>query len=95
MRWTLARILFIAAGVGLAWYVWLSWLGALPQYKHEALIEGTLMLYMLIFPSSVLFGFIFAALTIITPIDQINAGNAFLNWMFTTWGPMVIFGYCQ
>jgi hypothetical protein len=95
MRGRLARALFVAAYVGVLWYAWSSWSDALPQYKNEALIKVTLMLYMLTFPSSVLVGLIYAGLAPTFPIEQLDVGTAFLNWMFNTWGPLTIIGYLQ
>jgi hypothetical protein len=93
--YALVQALFIAACAGLAWYAWSSWSEALPQYKNETLIKATLMLYVLTLPSSCLFGLIYAGLVLTTPIDRLDAGNAFLNWMFHTWAPLTAAGYLQ
>lgn len=67
----------------------------MPQYKNEALIKVTLMLYVLTLPLSLLVGLIYAGLVLVTPIDQLDAGTAFLTWMLVTWGPLTVAGYLQ
>lgn len=95
MRGRLARILFVAAYVGLALYAWSSWAEAQPQYKNEVLIKVTLILYFTTLPSSLLVGLIYAGLVLVIPIDHLDAGAAFLNWLCKTWGPLAIAGYLQ
>jgi len=91
----LAQAFFIAACVGLAWYAWASWAEALPQYKNEALTIPTVLLYALTLPASLAVQMIYTGLALVTPIDRLDAGTAFLNWMFKTWGPLTIAGYLQ
>jgi hypothetical protein len=91
----LTRALFIVVCVGLAWYAWSSWSEAPPQYKNETLIKATLMLYVVTLPSSWLVGLIYAELILMTSIDRLDAGSAFLNWMFQTWAPLTVAGYLQ
>jgi small-conductance mechanosensitive channel len=91
----LVRTLFITACAGLAWYAWSSWSEAPPQYKNEALIIPTLVLYAVTLPASLLVQLIYTALALILPIDRFDVGTAFLNWMFKTWCPLTIIGYLQ
>ena len=91
----LVRALFIVSHIGLAWYAWSSWSDALPQYKNEALFISSIVLYALAFPASLAVQLIYTGLTLITPIDQLNTGTAFLTWMVMTWGPLTIVGYLQ
>lgn len=95
MRGWLARTLFIAACVGVAYYAWSSWSEALPQYKNEALIIPTFTLYAVTFPVSFVVQLIYTGLALITSIDRLDAGTEFLNWMIKTWGPLTIAGYLQ
>jgi Na+/H+-dicarboxylate symporter len=95
MRGRLIRALFIAICVGLAWCAWSSWSEAPPQYKNETLIKATIMLYALTLPSSCLLGLIHAGLILMIPMDRLDAGSAFLNWMFQTWAPLTVAGYLQ
>jgi Na+/H+-dicarboxylate symporter len=95
MRERLAQVLFIAVCVGLVWYAWLSWSGALPQYKSEALTIPTALLFVLTFPASLVVQLLYTGLALVTPIDRLDAGTAFLNWMFKIWGPLTVFGYLQ
>ena len=95
MRERLVRVLFIAVCVGLVLYGWSVWSGALPQYKNEALIKVTIILYIITLPSSFLVGMIYAGVALIMPIQQLDAGTAFLSWMIQTWGPLTVVGYVQ
>ena len=95
MRERLAQVLFIAVCVGLAWYAWSSWSEALPQYKNESLTIPTILLYAVTLPGSFLVQLIYTGLAFMTPIDRLDAGTAFLNWMFKTWGPLTVAGYLQ
>jgi TRAP-type C4-dicarboxylate transport system permease small subunit len=95
MRGRLAQALFIAASVGIAWYAWSSWSDALPQYKNEALTIPTVLLYAVTLPASLAVQLIYTGLALVTPIDRLDAGTAFLNWMFKTWGPLTVAGYLQ
>lgn len=95
MRERLAQALFIAICVGLAWYAWSSWSEALPQYKNEALTIPTVLLYALTIPASLVVQLLYTGLALVTPIDRLDAGTAFLNWMFKTWGPLTVVGYLQ
>ena len=96
MRWRRAQILYIAVCAGLAGFVWLSWSAALPQYRNEVLIAASLLLYYVFaFPSSVLFGLLYVELVMNTPIGQFDAGNAYLNWMFSTFVPQAFLVYLQ
>lgn len=91
----LARVLFIAAHVAVAWYAWSSWLDALPQYKNEALFISSILLYAVTLPASLVVQLIYAGLAMVTPIDRFDAGTAFLTWMLMTWGPLTVAGYLQ
>jgi hypothetical protein len=95
MRGRLAQALFIAACVGVTWYAWSSWSDALPQYKNEALIIPTALLYTMTFPASLAVQLIYTGLALVTPIDRLSASPAFLTWMFMTWGPLAVAGYLQ
>jgi len=90
-----AQVIFLAACVGLVWYAWASWSETLPQYKNEAFIIPTILLYVLTLPASLLVEVIYMGLAVLTPIDQLDLGTAFLNWLFKTWGPLTIAGYLQ
>lgn len=91
----LAQVAFVVACGGLAWYAWASWSVALPQYKNEVLVVPTFLLYMLTLPASLVIQLISTGLTLILPIDRLDAGTGFLNWMFKTWMPLTIAGYWQ
>lgn len=95
MRERLAQALFIAVCVGLAWYAWSSWSEALPKYKNEALTIPTILLYAVTLPASLLVQLLYTGLALVTPVDRLDAGTAFLNWMFKTWGPLTVVGYLQ
>jgi TRAP-type C4-dicarboxylate transport system permease small subunit len=95
MRGRLAQALFIAACIGVAWYAWSSWSDALPQYKNEALNIPTVLLYTVTLPASLAAQLIYTGLALVMPIDRLDAGTAFLNWMFKTWGPLTLAGYLQ
>jgi small-conductance mechanosensitive channel len=95
MRQWIAQALFIAACVGLAWYAWSSWSEALPQYRNEALTIPTLLLYALTFPASLGVQLLYTGLALVTPIDRLDVGTAFLTWVFKTWEPLTVFGYLQ
>jgi TRAP-type C4-dicarboxylate transport system permease small subunit len=95
MRKRLARALFIAVCVGLGWYAWSLWSEASSQYKNEALTIPTILLYVLTLPGSLLVQLIYSGLALVTPIDRLDAGTAFLNWMVKTWGPLTVVGYLQ
>lgn len=95
MRQRLAQALFIAVCVGLAWYAWSSWSAALPQYKNEALVVPTILLYAVTLPGSLLVQLVCTGLALVTPIDQLDVGTAFSNWIFKTWGPLTVVGYLQ
>lgn len=95
MRGRLAKALFIAAHVGVAWYAWSSWSDALPQYKNEALFISSILLYVVTLPASLAVQLIYTGLALVTPIDRLDAGTAFLTWMLMTWGPLTVAGYLQ
>jgi TRAP-type C4-dicarboxylate transport system permease small subunit len=95
MRGRLTRALFIVACIGLAWFAWSSWSEALPQYKNEALTIPTLVLYAVTLPAGLVFQLIYTGFALVTHIDRLDVGTAFLNWIFKTWGPLTIAGYLQ
>lgn len=95
MRGRLTQLLFIATCVAVVWLGWSSWSGALPQYKNEALTIPTLLLYLVALPTSVAVQLIYMLLALFTPIDRIDAGTGFLNWLFKTWVPLTVAGYLQ
>jgi small-conductance mechanosensitive channel len=95
MRERLAQALFIAVCVGLAWYAWSSWSETLPPYKNEAFIIPTILLYALTLPGSLLVQLLYTGLALVTPVDRLDAGTAFLSWMFGVWGPLTVVGYLQ
>lgn len=89
------QALFVAACVTVDWYAWSSWSDALPQYRNEALIIPTVLLYAVTFPAGLVFQLIYTALAQITPIGQLNAGTAFWSWMLATWVPLTAIGFLQ
>lgn len=95
MWWRFVQALFVVVHVGLAWYAWSSWSGALPQYKSEALFTSSIMLYAVTFPASLAAQLIYTAVAQVTPIEQFDAGTAFLTWMLMTWVPLTVAGYLQ
>jgi putative Mn2+ efflux pump MntP len=95
MRKRLAQALFIGVCVGLVWQAWSSWSEALPQYKNEALTSPTVLLYAVTLPGSLLVQLVYTGLALVTSIDRLDVGTAFLNWMFKTWGPLTVVGYLQ
>lgn len=89
------KIIFIVACVGILCYAWLSWLDAFTQYKNEAFIIPTILLYIITFPLSLLVQLAYTSISSIIPIDQFNIGTLFLNWLFKTWLPLFVVGYLQ
>jgi hypothetical protein len=94
MRKWISRTLFSVACVGLAWYAWVLWLEALPQYKNETLIVPTILLYVLTFPASLVAQGVYTGLALIVP-DYFNMSNVFLNWLYKTWVPLTAIGWIQ
>jgi len=90
-----AQFLYFIACVGIAWYAWASWSDAMPPYKNEALFIPTILLYGLTLPISLLVQGVYTGLAFVMPLDQINLGSAFVNWMVKTWGLLVVAGYAQ
>jgi hypothetical protein len=94
-KW-LPQALFIAACIGLAWYTWSAWSEALPQYKNEALLLSSILLYIFMWPGSILVQLLHMVMQLVIPInDQFDMGNKFLAWILTTWAPLTIVGYLQ
>lgn len=91
----LVQFFYFVASIGIAWYAWASWSDALPPYKNEALLIPTILLYGLTLPISLLVQAVYTSLAFVTPLDQINLGSAFVNWMVKTWVLLVIAGYVQ
>jgi hypothetical protein len=85
---------FVASG-GILWYAWASWSDALSPYQNEALLIPTMLLYALTLPISLLVQIVCTSLAFLTPLDQINLGSTFANWMVKTWALLVIAGYVQ
>ena len=94
-RQRLCRILFISASLALAWYAWSAWASALPQYKNEALVIPTVILYAGTLPVSLLIQLVYTILAHLTPLDRAEFGSGILNWMITTWLPLTVSGYLQ
>jgi hypothetical protein len=87
--------LFCVTCIVLAVYAWYLWLEALPQYKNEIFIIPTIILYTLTFPISLIIQIIYTGMAFVMPIDKINIGSEFLNWIIITWLPLSVFGYLQ
>lgn len=93
-RW-FVQMIYFASCVGIVWYAWASWSNALPQYKNEALIIPTILLYGITLPISLLVQIVYTGLAFVTPLDQVNLGSTFINWIVKTWILLVVTGYVQ
>ena len=91
----LMRSIYIFICILIAWYAWDSISHTLPQYKNEALFAPTIVLYGLTMPISLVFQLVYTFVATVMPLDQLNFGSSFINWLIKTWLPLVAIGYLQ
>jgi hypothetical protein len=90
-----SRILFVTFCVGMAWYSWTSWSTAMPQYRNEALMVPTFLMYALAIPASLIVQVVSSGLEQIAPSGRLYAAHGYLDWILKTWAPLTIAGYWQ